>query len=151
MTHSKHAPDTLARPADWTEQAACRDADPELFYPSSPRPLAAQPAIREFCAVCPVQPICLRTALQRWERYGVWGGMSASQRADLLNKRLPKDPDRVRAAASSRPPQSGRPRAECGTPGAYERHRRLNEPIDDACRAANTAKHADYRQRQEAS
>jgi hypothetical protein len=28
-------------------------------------------------------------------------------------------------------------RAACGTPAAYKRHIRNNEPIDDACRAAN--------------
>ena len=28
---------------------------------------------------------------------------------------------------------------ECGTYGAYQAHRRRKEPIDDACRAANTA------------
>ena len=29
-----------------------------------------------------------------------------------------------------------RPLSPCGTPAAYERHRRRNEPVDDACRAA---------------
>lgn len=28
--------------------------------------------------------------------------------------------------------------APCGTPSAYDRHRRNSEPIDDACRKANT-------------
>jgi WhiB family redox-sensing transcriptional regulator len=41
---------------------------------------------------------------------------------------------------------SGRPIPECGTRSAYQRHKRLGEPVDDACRAANTA--ADRRLRE---
>ena len=32
----------------------------------------------------------------------------------------------------------GRPAAPCGTPAAYQRHLRHGEPVDDACRRANT-------------
>ena len=39
------------------------------------------------------------------------------------------------------------PRPPCGTPAAYHRHRHYGEPIDDACRAANSRKCAEYKQR----
>jgi len=35
-------------------------------------------------------------------------------------------------------PHRGQTIAPCGTQSAYTRHVRLNEPIDDACRRANT-------------
>ena len=36
-------------------------------------------------------------------------------------------------------PHRGQAIAPCGTPSAYSRHVRRGEPIDDACRKANTA------------
>ncbi|MCW2897805.1 MAG: hypothetical protein JWO67_70 [Streptosporangiaceae bacterium] len=36
------------------------------------------------------------------------------------------------------PKHPGRPLAPCGTESAYNRHVRKGEPIDDACRRANT-------------
>lgn len=37
-----------------------------------------------------------------------------------------------------REPRQPRPLAPCGTPAAYTRHVKRGEPIDDACRQANT-------------
>ena len=45
------------------------------------------------------------------------------------------------------PGQPRKPRPECGTPAASHRHRHYGEPIDDACRAANARKCAEYKQR----
>lgn len=38
----------------------------------------------------------------------------------------------------TQPARGGRPLAPCGTLAAYQRHMRKHEPIDDACRQANT-------------
>jgi WhiB family transcriptional regulator, redox-sensing transcriptional regulator len=63
-----------ARPR-WHRRAACRGADPAVFYPGRGEPLG--PA-RELCAGCPVRADCLEAG-QR-ERYGVWAGMSERER-----------------------------------------------------------------------
>lgn len=44
-----------------------------------------------------------------------------------------------------------RPRAKCGTPAAYQRHIRENEPIDDVCRKAHTERARTYRAQKKAS
>lgn len=68
---------------DWRARAACRDADPEIFFP------AGDPAdpfddrnldALDYCAACPVRIECLREALVRIP-YGIAGGMTAPQRA----------------------------------------------------------------------
>lgn len=35
---------------------------------------------------CPVRALCLRHAIDVHEPYGIWGGLSASERADLTSK-----------------------------------------------------------------
>jgi hypothetical protein len=42
-------------------------------------------------------------------------------------------------------------KAPCGTPAAYMRHRRDNEPIDEDCRLAHAKASKDYRERVKAS
>ena len=39
------------------------------------------------CAVCPVRRECLREAILNDERYGIWGGTTAEQRARLRKGR----------------------------------------------------------------
>lgn len=48
----------------------CQD-DPDLFFAESPH---AVKLARELCAECPVREACLAGALEREERWGVWGG-----------------------------------------------------------------------------
>jgi WhiB family transcriptional regulator, redox-sensing transcriptional regulator len=57
----------------WHQYAACRDVDPEIFYPGQGR--SAQPA-REVCAGCRVRSECLDYALNDGDAraWGVWGG-----------------------------------------------------------------------------
>jgi WhiB family transcriptional regulator, redox-sensing transcriptional regulator len=64
----------------WQERASCRTADPELFYPAKGGSLA--PA-KELCNGCPVRAECLEYALAVGEEYGIWGGLTAEQRAGL--------------------------------------------------------------------
>lgn len=42
-------------------------------------------AAKAVCAQCPVRVRCLESALH--EKYGVWGGLTAEERAELLKKR----------------------------------------------------------------
>lgn len=78
---------TVVRPADttWQEQAACRDADPELFYhPEGETGFMKAQRIsdaRAVCAECPVLEICRANTLH--EEYGIWGGLSEDERAAI--------------------------------------------------------------------
>ena len=67
---------------DWRHRAACRDEDPELFFPigtSGPALLQVEQA-KAVCRRCPVSEECLRWALETGQDAGVWGGMSEEER-----------------------------------------------------------------------
>jgi WhiB family transcriptional regulator, redox-sensing transcriptional regulator len=66
----------------WARRAACRGADPELFYPVGTAGPAQQQvdAAKAICAHCPVQNACLDWALRVGEAHGVWGGTTPEER-----------------------------------------------------------------------
>ncbi len=68
----------------WQKDAACRDADPELFF-STAEPDRA--AALEMCNSCPVRLECLEHALETRETYGIWGGTDEQERKRLLRRR----------------------------------------------------------------
>jgi WhiB family redox-sensing transcriptional regulator len=84
-----------ACPGDWWAGAACRFADPDLFFPVSSSGLSRFQVAeaKELCARCQVRPECLQYALQAREVHGVWGGTSEEERQDLT--RLDGSPSRV--------------------------------------------------------
>ncbi|MGH3169119.1 MAG: WhiB family transcriptional regulator [Trebonia sp.] len=67
---------------EWREAAACRSAEPELFFPVSAVGQSAAEAERAkaVCARCPVRRECLQFALATRQAYGIWGGMSERER-----------------------------------------------------------------------
>lgn len=70
---------------DWRHHAACRDEDPELFFPvgtSGPAVLQIAEA-KTVCRRCPVASECLSWALDSGQDAGVWGGMSEDERRAL--------------------------------------------------------------------
>jgi WhiB family redox-sensing transcriptional regulator len=75
---------------DWAARGACRQADPELFFPvSAEGPAVGQLArAKEVCARCPVQPRCLDYALETGQDFGVWGGTTEHERRVLRRRRL---------------------------------------------------------------
>ncbi|MDR0343094.1 MAG: WhiB family transcriptional regulator [Nocardiopsaceae bacterium] len=74
-----------AHPGDWWARAACRSADPDLFFPVSSAGLSRiqVAAAKELCARCQVRAECLQHALQAREVHGVWGGTSEEERRYL--------------------------------------------------------------------
>jgi WhiB family redox-sensing transcriptional regulator len=50
----------------------CAGADPELFFPLPGQ--SGNPA-KAICGTCPVRARCLELALDRDERFGIWGGV----------------------------------------------------------------------------
>jgi WhiB family redox-sensing transcriptional regulator len=72
----------------WREQAACRDHDPEVFFPgrqATPGQIAAAKAI---CATCLVQEDCLAYALETNQTEGIWGGQTPTGRRKLRRRWL---------------------------------------------------------------
>lgn len=60
---------------------ACRDAEPEVFFPTSGESPAAALV---FCDRCKHREECLQFALDTDQRIGVWGGTTATERHHLL-------------------------------------------------------------------
>jgi WhiB family transcriptional regulator, redox-sensing transcriptional regulator len=69
---------------DWRDRALCAEVDPELFFPDKGE--SSRPAKR-VCAACEVRAECLQQALDRGERFGVWGGLSERERRVLERER----------------------------------------------------------------
>lgn len=74
----------LVPSASWQEDAACRDADPDLFFANDD---ATQRAALALCASCPVRQTCLEHALATREPYGIWGGADEHERKRLVRRR----------------------------------------------------------------
>lgn len=72
-------------PGPWVKDALCAQTDPEAFFPikgGSNRPAKA------VCASCPVQPDCLRYAIETRQKHGIWGGTSERQRRHLTPEQV---------------------------------------------------------------
>lgn len=67
----------------WRDLAACRTADPDLFFPD-PSDTIASAAALAICHRCPVVEACLDDALRTGELFGIRGGLTAVQRRPLL-------------------------------------------------------------------
>jgi WhiB family redox-sensing transcriptional regulator len=80
------SPDVLVLERDdWRDSAACRDTNPDLFFPVG----TTGPAIEQIenakavCRECPVQATCLEYALITNQDSGVWGGTSEEERRKI--------------------------------------------------------------------
>ncbi|MET9804531.1 WhiB family transcriptional regulator [Streptomyces sp. NPDC006368] len=73
---------------NWRAAAACRNEDPDLFFPigtSGPAMLQAETA-KSVCRRCPVREQCLRWAVETRQETGVWGGLSEDERRALIRR-----------------------------------------------------------------
>ena len=73
---------------DWRHRAACRDVDPELFFPignTGPALMQIEEA-KQVCHACPVSDPCLKWALDSGQDAGVWGGLSEDERRALKRR-----------------------------------------------------------------
>lgn len=70
---------------DWRLSAACRDLDPDLFFPiGSAGPAVTQAtAAKQVCLACPVRQPCLDWALRHYQDHGIWGGTTELERRAL--------------------------------------------------------------------
>jgi WhiB family redox-sensing transcriptional regulator len=83
-------PTAAAAPAyghrpDWRADAACRGADPDLFFPEGSTSSARTQAktAKLICRSCPVSAICLSWALGDGQQAGIWGGLTEDERRTL--------------------------------------------------------------------
>ncbi|MET8682055.1 WhiB family transcriptional regulator [Streptomyces sp. NPDC004647] len=73
---------------NWRQSAACRNEDPELFFPigtSGPAILQEQEA-KTVCERCPVTEQCLEWALENNQDSGVWGGLDENERRTIRRR-----------------------------------------------------------------
>jgi len=74
---------------EWRDRAACRDSDPELFFPvgASSGPAQVQIAqAKSVCASCPVRRSCLDWAMASGNEVGIWGGLDEQERRALKRR-----------------------------------------------------------------
>lgn len=77
----------------WLSLAACASADPEIFFSAD---TATKNRAKLVCADCPVRQECLKHAITKPERFGIWGGLDEAERR-VVARRL-----RDRRAAAAR-------------------------------------------------
>ncbi len=75
---------------DWRDLAACRDSEPNLFFPVG----TTGPALdlideaKVICGECTVREECLMYALETNQEAGVWGGYAEDERRRLRKRWL---------------------------------------------------------------
>jgi WhiB family redox-sensing transcriptional regulator len=77
----------------WLDQAACRDSDPERFFPESGEQTKTAEA-KAICASCPVHDQCLDLAVKAAggidQDHGVFGGTLPAERSRLRGNSFPE-------------------------------------------------------------
>jgi WhiB family redox-sensing transcriptional regulator len=76
--------------ADWRADAACRDTEPELFFPIGTTGMATDQieSAKRVCDHCDAQKACLEFALATNQESGVWGGTTEDERRKLRKQWL---------------------------------------------------------------
>jgi WhiB family redox-sensing transcriptional regulator len=67
----------------WASYAACRDADPDLFFGGEDA--QTREAVK-ICRGCAVRDACLEWALEMRITYGIWGGLTERERRRALRR-----------------------------------------------------------------
>ena len=75
-------PDPFGMPEEptWQERALCAQTDPEAFFPEKG---GSTREAKRICTTCEVRSECLEYALEKDERFGIWGGLSERERRRL--------------------------------------------------------------------
>ena len=74
---------------DWQLKAACRGPQASVFFPPPVAERRDEKRFRErnakaICETCSVRDDCLSYAVTIREQHGIWGGLSESERRELL-------------------------------------------------------------------
>ncbi|HEX3824547.1 MAG TPA: WhiB family transcriptional regulator [Mycobacteriales bacterium] len=75
---------------DWRHRAACRDEDPELFFPigTTGPSLHQVDEAKAVCRRCEAIDECLSWALNSEQNAGVWGGLDEDERRALKRQQV---------------------------------------------------------------
>ncbi len=88
MADIRRLPVPVTEVWEWQLQGSCRGLDSALFFhPEGERgPARAnrEAKAKQICAACPVLEQCRQHALAVHEPYGVWGGLSESERDEMI-------------------------------------------------------------------
>lgn len=88
MDSTARQPGPVADLWDWRYVGLCRTTDPEeFFHPEGERGERRRrrdERAKRVCRRCPVIEECREHALAAREPYGVWGGLTESEREELL-------------------------------------------------------------------
>lgn len=91
MVNIKRLPLPLMDMYEWQYDGLCMDMDSSVFFsPEAERGakrIRREDAAKALCRRCPVIESCRQHALSAQEPYGVWGGLSESERAELVGQR----------------------------------------------------------------
>ncbi len=81
--------DLIGNVPGWDGTAACATADPEAFFPRK----GENPAYaKNICRRCDIQEKCLDGAVNRGEKYGIWGGQAKKTLDKLRAERRKRRP-----------------------------------------------------------
>jgi WhiB family redox-sensing transcriptional regulator len=71
--------------AAWRERSACRDSDPDVFFPvgSTGTALEQIATAKRICRACHAAEECLEFALATNQEAGIWGGTTEEERRKL--------------------------------------------------------------------
>ena len=108
----------------WRDDAACRNTDPDLFFPAGTIGEAAEAteAAIALCRRCPVRDQCLEFAMVTNQRDGIWGATSEEDRRRMRSAWL--------AARRARESAGGPTAPRTGVP--MKRHLRSATSAGDA-------------------
>lgn len=86
---------------DWQLHGSCRGKDSDVFYhPDGERGRARaqrENRAKAICNACPVLNSCREHALKVAEPYGIWGGLSESERQMFLRNKKRQKVQKVNA------------------------------------------------------
>jgi WhiB family redox-sensing transcriptional regulator len=88
MSDLTRLPGPVAEHWEWQQHAACAGLGTETFFhpegERGRRRTTHEARAKAVCEACPVKAACGEHALRVKEPYGVWGGMSATDREEIL-------------------------------------------------------------------
>ena len=94
MVSIKRLPAPILESYEWQWHGSCMGKDAAVFFsPEAERGRKRQRReenAKRICASCPVLERCREHALNAQEAYGVWGGLTEAERAEIIHLSQPK-------------------------------------------------------------
>ena len=88
MADTRRLPAPVTDIWNWQMRGACREMDSALFFhpegERGPTRARRETHAKQICSSCAVLVQCRAHALAVHEPYGVWGGLSESERAEIV-------------------------------------------------------------------